>query len=566
MDCILTNYPISRSFQLALSELTDTDVLRLSVTELRQRGLLGMLRYLLSLKVNKLYLPLEDENGSALLPVLKLIAAVVRSKQIIVVEPGMIEIPVHKMEAVFAFVKLLDASFRARLAVVKAKINARRLVAAPRIRIAPVLASRNFLYLNANLWFGVKAGGSVGHISGVVNAYLNDGYSVDFVSAGGALMVRPEAKYSRLMPAKNFGLPWEYNYYRFHYDVVRQLRGFEKSNLGFVYQRLSIANFSGVILSRKMRIPLILEYNGSEAWIARNWGRPLHQQELAERIEQVNLRHAHLIVTISDVLRDELLSRGVPANRIVTYPNCVEPEMFDPALFSSDDRIALRRRHGIAADSVVITFVGTFGQWHGADILARAIRLLIDKSGDWLIRNKVHFLLVGDGLKMADVKRIIGADANGPFVTLTGLVPQEEAPSYLAASDILASPHVSNADGSKFFGSPTKLFEYMAMGKAIVASDLDQIGQILENSVRLDVAEDCSKVAMLQRVAMLVKPGDADQLVEAITLLVEKPEVRDVLGQNARELALSKYTWRQHVAEIMAGLNGVLDAGDEDKK
>ncbi len=56
---------------------------------------------------------------------------------------------------------------------------------------------------------------------------------------------------------------------------------------------------------------------------------------------------------------------------------------------------------------------------------------------------------------------------------------QSEAPTYLAISDIVVSPTVPNPDGSPFFGSPTKLFEYMAMGKPIVASDLDQIGEVL---------------------------------------------------------------------------------------
>ena len=93
--------------------------------------------------------------------------------------------------------------------------------------------------------------------------------------------------------------------------------------------------------------------------------------------------------------------------------------------------------------------------------------------------------MIGDGVKMPDVVRIIesagharprGPDRHCPAVA--------RAPSYLAACDILASPHVPNADGTPFFGSPTKLFEYMAMGKCIVASDLDQVGEILEHGAR----------------------------------------------------------------------------------
>ena len=68
------------------------------------------------------------------------------------------------------------------------------------------------------------------------------------------------------------------------------------------------------------------------------------------------------------------------------------------------------------------------------------------------------------------------------------MIAQAEAPQYLAASNILLSPHVRNEDGTPFFGSPTKLFEYMAMGKAVVASDLDQIGEV--TCALLDTAKD----------------------------------------------------------------------------
>jgi glycosyltransferase involved in cell wall biosynthesis len=414
------------------------------------------------------------------------------------------------------------------------------------------------MYLNANLWFGVKAGGSVGHISGVVNALSQNGYAVDFVSCGGRLLVGEAARYTQLNPPEHFGLPWEFNYYRFHFNVVEQVKKLcIDHHFGFIYQRLSIANYSGVVLSRQLGIPLVLEYNGSEAWIARNWGRPLREQALAEQVEEANLRHAHLVVTISDVLREELLERGVAPERIVTYPNCIDPEMFDSARFSAQDIAELRNRHGIHGDAVVVTFVGTFGQWHGIEVLAQAIRQLIDDHQDWMEAKKVHFLLVGDGLKMPDVRKILGDHAYGPFVTLTGLVPQHEAPLYLAASDILSSPHVSNADGTKFFGSPTKLFEYMAMGKAIVASDLDQIGDVLQNAIRLTSKESEVESEAKGRVAVLVKPGNPDELAQAIRMLTERQSLRSVLGNGARHLAIERYTWKSHVDAILAGARAV---------
>ncbi len=533
------------------------EVLRLSVGELRQRPFGQMLKYLRSLKADRLLLPVEDENGSALLPVLKLLASVIPARAIYLVQSDFRLKQILRRETAVSLLRLVGASLASRLATARARRQVSRLLREVRITVGKA-SGRSMMYLNANLWFGVKAGGSVGHISGVVNALSQNGYAVDFVSCGGRLLVGEAARYTQLKPPAHFGLPWELNYYRFHFNVVEQVKKLCIDRpFGFIYQRLSIANYSGVVLSRQLGIPLVLEYNGSEAWIARNWGRPLREQALAEQVEEANLRHAHLVVTISDVLREELLERGVAPERIVTYPNCIDPEMFDSARFSAQEIAELRNRHGIHGDAVVVTFVGTFGQWHGTEVLAQAIRQLIDDHQDWMEAKKVHFLLVGDGLKMPDVRKILGEHAHGPFVTLTGLVAQHEAPLYLAASDILSSPHVSNADGTKFFGSPTKLFEYMAMGKAIVASDLDQIGDVLQNAIRLASKESEVESESKGRVAVLVKPGNPDELAQAIRMLTERQSLRSVLGNGARHLAIEHYTWKSHVAAILAGARAV---------
>ena len=555
MDAILTNYPISRNFQQRLATLITGDVLNLSLTELRHRPPFKLLSDLRSLRVDNLFLPIEDENGSALLPVLKLVASMVPARHIYLVEAELRPQRISRLDAIGSMVRLVHASVVARTAMMRARHETGSLLATERIAVDKVTGSE-VLYLNANLWFGVKAGGSVGHISGVVNALLQTGCSVHFASAGGRLMTKDAATYIPLVLPAYFGLPPEFNHYRFHFNVIQQLKQLATHrHFDFIYQRLSIANYSGVVVSRSVGIPLILEYNGSEAWIAQNWGRPLQRQELVEQVEEANLRHAHLIVTISDVLRDELLDRGVAPERIVNYPNCIDPEMFDPARFTAQEVAELRRHHGIPADALVVTFLGTFGQWHGAEVLAQAIRQLIDNHQGWVEAKKVHFLLVGDGLKMPDVRKILGSHAQGPYVTLAGLVPQHEAPLYLAASDILCSPHVPNADGTKFFGSPTKLFEYMAMGKAIVASDLDQIGEVLANSLKVgNLPLDNGLEADKEPLALLCQPGSVSQHADGIRFLVNHQHWRERLGCNARREALAKYTWRHHVQTILAGL------------
>src|SRR4029453_10185209 len=107
-----------------------------------------------------------------------------------------------------------------------------------------------------------------------------------------------------------------------------------------------------------------------------------------------------------------------------------------------------------------------------------------------------------------------------------------------AACDILASPHVPNADGTPFFGSPTKLFEYMAMGKGIVASDLEQIGEILHHD----------------QTAWLVKPGDPASLMEGLKRLIDDAGLRQRLGEGARSEVVQQFTWRAHTQHIITAL------------
>ena len=117
----------------------------------------------------------------------------------------------------------------------------------------------------------------------------------------------------------------------------------------------------------------------------------------------------------------------------------------------------------------------------------------------------------------------------------TGTVAHERVPQLLDACDILVSPHIPLADGSDFFGSPTKVFEYMAMGKGIVASRLGQIGEVLE----------------ADETALLVEPGNVDELARAIVKLVESPGLRARLGARAREVAIQKHTWRRNAQRVL---------------
>ena len=118
---------------------------------------------------------------------------------------------------------------------------------------------------------------------------------------------------------------------------------------------------------------------------------------------------------------------------------------------------------------------------------------------------------------------------------MPGAVEHERVPALLDACDILVSPHVPLDAGAEFFGSPTKLFEYMAMGKGIVASRLGQIGEVLQH----------------QETALLVDPGNVPQLTDAILRLTAAPELRARLGAAARRAAVERYTWKHNAQRVI---------------
>src|SRR5206468_1671978 len=109
-------------------------------------------------------------------------------------------------------------------------------------------------------------------------------------------------------------------------------------------------------------------------------------------------------------------------------------------------------------------------------------------------------------------------------VRSVGQVPQEEGARLLKACDVFVSPHSSHMVDSKFFGSPTKIFEYMAMAGGVVASDLEQIGEVLSPALRPGDLARPDLIVSDQR-AVLCTPGSADEFVAAVVGLVRRPDI-----------------------------------------
>lgn len=396
-------------------------------------------------------------------------------------------------------------------------------VARPHVRARESGAPR-VVYLRATPGPGTQAGGAASHIKGVVDALRGLGVELSIISND--LIAGVDASDERfvLVPPETIGgtraLFDIHNNLVFTRAVVPLI---QHANPDFIYQRYARFSWAGVAASVRTGRPLFLEYNGSEVWVGKHWDR-VGSLGLLERYERLNLEAAARIFVVSDVERRNLEARGVAAEKVVLNPNAVDVELFKPGVGGA----AMRRHLGIKETDVLAGFVGTFGPWHGVMQLAEAIKLIPENV-------RLRFVFVGSGSLRDRVEQTLRTQIEAGRVIFTGAVAHERVPGLLDACDILVAPHVPLADGSDFFGSPTKIFEYMAMGKAIVASRLGQIGEVLRN----------------EETALLVEPGSVSELAAALVRVTESRELRERLGPNAREAAVKNHTWGHNARRVL---------------
>ncbi len=381
----------------------------------------------------------------------------------------------------------------------------------------PLPDSGHVAYLRTDFWFGVKAGGSVSHIHGFLSGMRESGREPTVVTSDHLAALPDGVREVVVPPASRPSLVEEaalmaYNR-RFTQGAVEALR---KDPPDLVVHRHAVFALEGVLVARALDRPLVLEVNSSEVWVKKNWSR-LHFEWIASAMERRALACADRVTVVSSVLRDQIAALGVDPARIVVNPNGTEPERFDPGSTGE----SLRAYYGIPGDALVAGFLGTFTRWHGVLFLAEQVAALCREEP------KLYFLFIGDGDLRAAVQERITSDGIDNRARFTGLIGPDEIPDLLAACDILVSPHLPFEDGTPFFGSPTKLFEYMAAGRPIAASRLGQIGDLLEDGVT----------------ARLFEPGDAEGLRAAILDLARDPELRSRLARTARDTVSRDYTW-----------------------
>lgn len=554
---VLMQYPTIEPKFSDLKKQLDCDLELLIVSTIAARGHLELIRKLRRQKYDKLFLVIADDTVLTLTSILMLLSAFVPASERFLLFPNRDIQRFTLMDCIDASFKITCSLIRGGVSLALLQVSALFLLRQGRVKVSASIEDfhKRLYYFRTNLWLGVQAGGALTHTWGVINAAARAGWHITYFSADKqGIGVGTNVKFVPAMPKNVYVVPRELNHVLYNNDFLDCAAEEISGVPGIIYQRTSIANYCGVKVSRQLGLPLIVEYNGSEGWLSRNWGTPFLFSGAVDAVEEVSLKHAHMIVTVSEPLREELQSRGVPDERILVHPNGVDLQVFSPSRYSDTEIAELRKSLDIPVDGILVTFVGTFGPWHGAEILAHAAKKLLSGSDN----NSLYFLFIGDGVRRETVERIASDLIEAKRVVLTGLMPPSEIPRYLAASDILTAPTIENPDHSTFFGSPTKLFEYMATGRAVVASGLGQILDVLEKSPYAE--ELCEQMDAVNHDAcgVLIRPGNTDDLVNAIRITASDSELRAQLGKNARKRVEDRYTWDGLVEKVFSRLSEVV--------
>jgi glycosyltransferase involved in cell wall biosynthesis len=273
-------------------------------------------------------------------------------------------------------------------------------------------------------------------------------------------------------------------------------------------------------------LPVVYEVRGfwEDTWLSRHPdSETMASSELYRRnrdLETWCMLAADLVVTLGEAMRDEIVARGVPAEKVLIVPNAVSGEFLRPL----PDAGALRKELGIAPNEHVVGVVSSLVPHEGIGTLLEATRLLKDRG------LAVRALIVGDGPERAALQRQAAELGLGEAAIFTGRVPAAKVREFHALLDVFVVPRTP--DRVCQLVTPLKPVEAMASGLCVVTSEVKALAEIIKPDVT----------------GALTIPQDPVALADSLELLVCSPDIRRKLGDNAREWVARDRTWAHNAA------------------
>lgn len=313
-----------------------------------------------------------------------------------------------------------------------------------------------------------------------------------------------------------------YEFLEFSYTFVayrRLLKEAMEFKPDIIYERYNLYLLAGLLLKRKLHIPLFLEVNSPLVFERSQHSGGLALGAFARWAEGTAWRGADFVLPVTEVLAGYVRDYGVPESKIFVIPNGINEDHFAkaPSCIEAHDQLNLSGR-------LVLGFTGFVREWHGVD---RVINWLASANAP----ENAYLLIVGDGPVRAQLESLAKKLGVAEKVRFTGVVHRSEVPSYVAAFDIALQPAVTS------YASPLKMMEYLVLGKAIVAPREPNLLEILEDGVN----------------ALMFDGQKNDGLEKALSKLCLDDALRVHLSKGAKEtISRRDLTWLGNARKVIS--------------
>lgn len=281
-----------------------------------------------------------------------------------------------------------------------------------------------------------------------------------------------------------------------------------------------LCGIPALLAARELGIPCVYEIRAFWEDAAVDLGRTQvgsARYMATQHAETLLAKNVDAVVGICQGIKGELVQRGLRSQDVHVIPNGVEADRFVPIPPDAE----VLKKYGFEGKTVV-AYIGTFHAWEGVRFLVEALVKLI-KGG----RDDIRGLIIGAGRTYEDCARIAAEAGLSKEILHPGRVPHSEVNAVYSIVDILAYPR--DRQRITELVTPLKPLEAMAMEKAVIGSDVGGLTELIEDG----------------KTGLIHRAEDSDDLAAKILTLVDDPELRQMLGKQARIYVCEARQWRK---------------------
>lgn len=369
------------------------------------------------------------------------------------------------------------------------------------------------------------------HIKGIVTAFRNLGHKVTLSSIHNVDPTKPvetikpsdnkapKSIKHKILELTKYMPEFVFETLEVLYNIIalRQVKKELKIQTpNFIYERYSLFLFATVWYAKKRNIAVVLEVNDS-ALVERV--RHLLFKKLACKIEQWTFQNATGLVFISGYFQTLAKNNYTNIAPSVISPNAADTDVFDPKKYPTAEA---KLAYGLSGKTVC-GFAGAFHHWHGIDWFVDEVFLELKNHPQLVL------FLVGDGPRHQYIKDIAIKHNLTEQIIMPGRLEHHEIPKAVAAMDFGIIPD------SNDYGSPMKLFEFMAMGKGMIVPDYTPITEVVSDKNN----------------SWLFKRNNKQDCVRLFFDIAADPEQIKKVGENAIEYIETQRQWRHNAEQII---------------